>query len=469
MKHLSVVAALLGLDFLSAFAVLLIGLGYLNAFAGVAVTIYNQDLALVQEKREVDFPKGTGEVRFVDVAAQIIPTSVHFQAKGVALLEQNYEYDLVSADKLLAKYLDQSVELTVQDGKLFIGTLLSATGDAVIREKDGSVRSLMRANIVNVRFPFLPEGLITRPTLVWMVDADRSGKGNAEISYLTRGMSWEAQYVAVTDAEDKAISLAGWVSITNNSGATYDEAKIKLMAGDVQIEEPERGYQARYALRGYAADAGAPQFKEQEFYEYHLYTLQRPATLRQNQVKQISLFPTAAVPTVKKEYRYDWSEDGNGWSGNRYKAGGGEKKVRVTLSFDNSAANNLGLALPKGKVRVYKDNPEGGQEFVGEDDIDHTPRDEKVRISTGFAFDLVGERTEMNVARQGNERTIQFKVRNRKKEPVTIIVAEHLAGDWTILESTPGWVKQRSDLIEWQVPLKSDEEKVLSYRVLFNR
>ena len=206
----------------------------------VAVTIYNQDLGLVRETREFDFPKGIGEVRFIDVAAQIIPTSVHFTSATAALLEQNYEYDLISADKLMSKYLDQSVELSTEDKGLFIGTLLSAAGDVVIRERDGSIRSLAHDRIVNVRFPDLPEGLITRPTLVWLVNSSKGGKGEADISYLTHGMSWESEYVAVTNKDDNAISLTGWVNITNNSGATYKDARIKLMAGDVRVEQEHR-------------------------------------------------------------------------------------------------------------------------------------------------------------------------------------------------------------------------------------
>ncbi len=432
----------------------------ISASAEVAVTVYNQDLGLVREVREFDFQKGVGELRFVDVAARIIPTSVHFSSGKAALLEQNYEYDLVDAAKLLSKYIDHEVVLATEGDGAYVGTLLSAVGDIVFRERDGSIRSLARDRVVDIHFPDLPEGLITRPTLVWTVESHKGGKGSGEISYLTNGMSWEAEYVAVTDKDDKAISLTGWVNITNHSGATYEDARIKLMAGDVQVLK-ERDYGARRYRKAMAiAEAAAPQFEEQPFYEYHLYTLQRPATIRDNQIKQLALFPTADVGKVDKEYRYDWREQRWGGTGN---------KVNVTLVFENCKANDLGIPLPKGRVRVYKEGPDGGLEFVGEDRIDHTPQGETVRVSTGKAFDIIGERKELEVKRQGDERLIELKVRNRKDEPVEVIVAEHLYGDWDILDSTPGWEKKRADLIEWKVKLNPDEEKVLTYRVLFNR
>ncbi len=422
--------------------------------AGVSVTVYNENLGLIREVREVDFPKGIGEVRFTDVAAQIMPTSVHFKSEYAALLEQNYEYDLVDAARLLSRYIDHNVKLTDEDGDGYFGALLSASGDIVMRERDGKIRSLSRDRIVNIEFPDLPEGLITRPTLVWLVDGKKAGKGEAEISYLTEGMSWQTEYVAVTDQEDRSLDLTGWVNITNHSGATYKDARIKLMAGDVQVvrDRYRKGRGLQMAME--SVDAAAPQFEERPFYEYHLYTLQRPSTLRQNQVKQISLFPTAGVKSVKKEYRMEWM--------------GSKGKAKVTLVFKNEKKNGLGIPLPKGKVRVYKEGPDGGQEFVGEDRIDHTPSNEEVRVSTGRAFDIVGERTVVDKKR--NEQAVEFKIRNRKDETVEIVVPERLwYREWTILEATKGWKKIKANLIEWKVTVKPDEEKVINYRVHYNR
>jgi len=426
-----------------------------GVFAEVAITIYNQDIGLVRETREFDFPKGIGEVRFTDVASRIIPTSVHFNSDRAVLLEQNYEYDLVDAQKLLGKYVDQTVELYTENEGFFRGLLLAASGDIVIQETDGSIRSISKDKIYNVHFPTLPEGLITRPTLVWAVQSKKGGKGTGEISYLTEGIRWEAEYVAVTGKDDKTIDLTGWTNITNHSGATYRDARIKLMAGDVQVEKKygrRRDYMESLSISG--ARASEPQFKEEAFYEYHLYTLQRPSTLRDNQVKQISLFNPASVKKVDKEYHFNWKK----W----------KKKVRVFLVFDNTEKNNLGIPLPKGKVRVYKESSGGGMEFIGEDRIDHIPRNEEVRISTGFAFDIVGEREELDRTRRGKatEYEIEMKVRNRKKETIEVIVQDQIWGDWSIIKATDGWEKKSASIIEWKIKIRPDEEKVLNYRVL---
>ncbi|MDP8239063.1 MAG: DUF4139 domain-containing protein [Candidatus Hatepunaea meridiana] len=429
-----------------------------SLYAEVAVTIYNDDLGLVRETREMDFPKGVGEVRFIDVAAEIIPTSVHFSSKMAALLEQNYEYDLVETSKLLQKYIDHEVRLITDSDDEFNGTLLTASGDIVIRAKDGTIHSLSRDWVVNIQFPDLPEGLITRPTLVWMVNSPKGGKGKADISYLTEGISWKAEYVAVTDKKDKSIQLTGWVNINNKSGATYNDARIKLMAGDVQImrdyRRPKKG--RAFEMTSLSIDAAAPQFEEQPFYEYHLYTLQRPSTLRDNQVKQISLFPTADVKSVSKEYRLDWQSN---------------KKVKVTLIFMNEKKNGLGIPLPKGKVRVYKEGPDGGLEFIGEDKIDHTPQNEKVKVITGYAFDIVAEREMIDEERRkgATEKEFEIKLRNHKDETVMVKVVEQLRRDWTMVKATEGWKKTSAGVIEWDIKIKPEEEKVINYRVLYKR
>jgi len=434
---------------------LLLAVGSVSA--QVAVTIYNQDLALVRETRDLEFPKGAGEIRFVDVAAQIIPTSVHFTSDKAELLEQNYEYDLVSSDKLLEKYTDRKVELVTQDDRQFAGTLLSSMGDIVLKEADGGIRSINRSQIVNVHFPDLPEGLITRPTLVWLVNG-KGGKGAGDISYLTRGMSWEAEYVAVTDDKDENLSLTGWVNVTNNSGATFKDAKIKLMAGDVNIEQPRRKWGGREGGVAFMVDAEASgrSFEEQSFYEYHLYTLQRSSTIADKQVKQLSLFPTAGTP-VKKEYR----------------VGPYDEKVKVTLTFENREKVGLGIPLPKGKVRVYKEGPDGGLEFVGEDRIDHTPKDEKVKVSTGNAFDLKAEKKMIDsndLGRSGRQESWEYKIRNHKKESVEVVLEAQLSGwqNWKLLEgTTDGWEKKDADTVEWTVKLKADEEETVTYIVQF--
>ncbi|MFH0765480.1 MAG: DUF4139 domain-containing protein [Calditrichota bacterium] len=428
----------------------------MTAHAEIALTIYNQDLALVRETRELEFVKGESELCFTDVAAQIIPTSVHFSSPLATLLEQNYEYDLVDADKVLTKFIDRDIELISLESGVFKGTLLGNKGGIVMRESDGSIRSITPSWVANIHFPKLPEGLITRPTLVWKVKSPKGGKGQGEISYLTNGINWEAEYVAVVDDRDENLELTGWVNVTNNSGASYRDARLKLMAGDVKIESRRDKRDRRFVQSlSVEASAGSDEgFQEQPFYEYHLYMLPRPSTILDQQIKQLSLFPSANTP-VKKEYKYTPGEN--------------NKKVQVNLEFQNRESVGLGLPLPKGKVRVYKEGPDGGLEFVGEDRIDHTPKDEKVRVSTGNAFDIVGESTQTDYQRRGNdtEREMSIKLRNHKKEAVEVLVVEYFGRDWTLLDgTTPGWTKTDANHAEWKITLKPDEEREVHYRVL---
>ena len=278
-------------------AFILVGLASL-AFAqdkDVALTVYSNNLALVREIRTIRLPKGTSEVRFTDVAAAIDPTSVHFKSLTdsgeVDLIEQNYEYDLLGPNKMLQKYIDQEITVhTEQDGP-FQGLLLSASQNAVMLQmKGGNIKSIAIEPIISIDYPALPGGLITRPTLVWLINSKKVGEYKAEVSYLTANMSWHAEYVAVCKKNDSLLELNSWVSIDNQSGADYDTAKLKLIAGDVHRAEPPA---VRLMAKGYdmmAEAAPPPQFEEKQFFEYHLYTLQRRATVKNNQVKQIALF-----------------------------------------------------------------------------------------------------------------------------------------------------------------------------------
>jgi hypothetical protein len=363
---------------------MLVGLASLS-FAqekDVALTVYSNNLALVREVRTIQLPKGTSEVRFTDVAAAIDPTSVHFTSltdpENVDLIEQNYEYDLLSPNKMLQKYIDQDITVhTEQDGP-FQGRLLSASQKAIMLQMTGgTIKSIAIDPIISIDYPALPGGLITRPTLVWLVNNQKAGEHKAEVSYLTANMSWHAEYVAVCKKNDSLLELNSWVSIDNQSGADYDNAKLKLIAGDVHRAEPPPG---RLMAKGFdmMAEQAAPQFEEKQFFEYHLYTLQRRATVKNNQIKQISLFPPAEIK-ADKIYCYNGAHHGDA--------------VRVTLAFQNSKGSGPGIPLPKGKVRVYKqDDADKSPEFVGEDLIAHTPQDEKVRIQLGNSFDIKGER-----------------------------------------------------------------------------
>jgi hypothetical protein len=444
-------------------------LGVAPAQAEVSVTIYNQNLGLVKDVRELEFQKGQSTLEFTDVASQIDPTSVHFKLVNPSdradILEQSYQYDLVSSSKILEKYVDKQIELFSKSasdsaqGQAFKGKLLSYSGDNVtLQEPNGAIRIVRLDEIRDLYFPSLPEGLITRPTLVWLLDSQVGGRKKAEVSYLTSGINWHAEYVAVVDQKDQNLELAGWVSIDNRSGATYQDAKVKLIAGEVhQVTE---GRAVPQLAKVYAPEtAAAPQFEEQPFFEYHLYTLQRPATIRDNETKQISLFPSTGVK-VDKIYTYD---------GATY-----QDKVRVELEFTNSEAAGLGMPLPQGKIRVYKEDVDKALEFVGEDKIDHTPKDEKVRVFLGNAFDIVGERQRTDfkkISDDISEETYQIKLRNHKEEPVEVVVVEHLRSytQWEIRESSLPYQKKDASTIEFEVRLEKDQEVPLTYTVRYYR
>lgn len=426
----------------------------------VALTIYTDNLALVKDVRTIELKKGIREVKFQDVAAKIDPTSVHFKSltapEKVAILEQNFEYDLVNPSKILEKYVDQQIRVLAEEGKVFEGKLLSsAQGDIVLEDKEGSIKIIKGKTVHNLEFPKLPEGLITRPTLVWLLDVERGGKHRTELSYLTNGIGWHAEYVAVTKKKDTLLELGGWVSIDNKSGATYENARLKLIAGEVHRAVPPPRPRRPLTYELMAKAAAQPQFEEKAFFEYHLYTLKRRATLKDNQIKQISLFPPTET-RVEKIYTYEGARDG--------------RKVRVNLEFKNSKEDGLGIPLPRGKVRVYKEDEDKSLEFIGEDFIDHTPKDEKVRIYLGNAFDIVGERTKKSTKKIGERarrEEWQIKIRNHKDELVEVVVIERFWGDWEILKSSHKFIKKDARTAEFKVAVPKDGQTVIEYTVLY--
>ena len=442
----------------------LLSLSVLGQERNISLTIYNQDLALVKDTRDLSFVSGRNEIKFTEVAEKIDATSVHFQVLSaldkIYLLEQNYQYDLVSSDKILEKYLDKNIQILTKDGKFYEGTLLSyAPDNLTLREKENSIRIMNRAQVVDLSFPKLPEGLITRPTLVWLLDSKIQGKQKTEVSYLTSGINWHAEYVAVADKDDRNLELSGWVSIDNRSGATYPDAKLKLIAGEVhRVEEVQPRPVFRGTVVAEQAMGMAPTFEEKPFFEYHLYTLQFPSTVKDNEIKQISLFPNSSVK-VKKIYVYDGARE--------------PKKVKVNLEFMNSKAEGLGMPLPKGKIRVYKVDVDKSMEFVGEDQINHTPKDEKVRVYVGDAFDIVGERTRTNFQKISDnvmEETYQIKLRNHKEEKVEVTVVEHLYPytNWEILESNFKYEKKDASTIEFKISLEKNQEQIVNYKVRYS-
>ncbi len=430
----------------------------------IAITIYNQDLALVKDTRLLDFKRGENEIKFTDVAAKIDPTSVHFKAldypEKVMILEQNYQFDLVTSDKILEKYLDKEIQVKTKGEKLYTGELLSfAAENLTLKEKEGGIRIVSRSEVMDLFFPTLPEGLITRPTLLWWLQSEIEGKEKAEVSYLTTGINWHAEYVGVVDDKDQNLEITGWVSVDNRSGATYKDAKMKLIAGEVH-RVTERRVRPLLAKGIEVAEAavGVP-FEEKAFFEYHLYTLKRPATIKDKEIKQITLFPTEKVK-VNKIFLYDGAREA--------------KKVKVNLEFVNSQEQGLGIPMPEGKIRVYKEDVDKSLEFVGEDKIDHTPKDEKVRVYLGDAFDVVGERKRTDYHKITDdvwEETYEIKLRNHKQEAIEVTVVEHLLfyADWEIISSNFEYNKKDAQTIEYKIPVQPDEEKVLKYTVRYVR
>ncbi|MDD5088239.1 MAG: DUF4139 domain-containing protein [bacterium] len=429
--------------------------GMCHGKPGVALTIYNDNLALVRDVRDVSFEKGAGEILFRDISGQIDATSVHFKAPGVQLLEQNFDYDLVSPEKLLQKYVDQKIEIVCENGDIASGTLLASgfgSGQVILREENGALRSILLDKAVEIRYPSLPEGLITRPTLRWLVSAAQGGKKETEVSYLTTGLSWRADYVLVVRDESKDADLDAWVTINNTSGASYNDATLKLIAGEVhRAETPRPVYRAQkgMAMEMAAADQ---QFEERSFFEYHLYTLQRPASVLDQQTKQISLFAPVTVAT-KRIYEYDWQRK--------------QDRVGVSIEFENREANGLGMALPAGRVRVYQDDA-GSQEFIGEDNVQHTPKNEKVRVRVGEAFDIAVERAQTDVRRisdRVSESDYTVKLRNHKTETVEVVVLDYFWGDWEVTRESVPHKKISSTKVEFRVTVEPEQESILTYTV----
>ena len=434
----------------------------------VSVTVYNQNLALVREVRNLKLDKaGIGKLRFMDVPSAINPRTVHLQSLasgGPQVFEQNYEFDLISPEKLMEKYIGKEVEIVEQAQDLTTrtvkATLLSTNGAPVYKVGD----RIVIGQYGKVTLPNLPADLVARPTLVWTVNAPKAGTSQAEASYLTDGMNWSADYVAVVDASDKFAGLSAWVTIDNRSGATFQDATLKLVAGDVRRVQPER-LMAMDAMGEVAASrAKAPSFQEEGFFEYHLYTLDRPTTIKDNQTKQLSLFTASNVPVTKKMLLV-----GNPyWYRGQVGTVTQSEKVAVTLELTNSESAGLGMPLPKGTVRVYKKDKSNAEQFVGEDAIDHTPKDEKVRLHVGDAFDVVADRTQSDyrvISPRESESSWTISIRNRKDEDVTVTVREPVGGDWKLVTSSLPGKKIDAGTLEFEVPVPKGKEVKLTYRV----
>lgn len=445
---------------------------------GVSLTVYNGGFAVVREVRPIELARGRQAVRFEGVAAQIDPTSLALKSltapEAVAVREQNYQYDLIGANTVLEKAVGERVRIrqTRPDGSLEVleGVLLSPPGQGlVVRLDDGRVVLNPEGQI---ELAALPEGLRSRPSLLWLLDVERAGTHRTEVSYLTNGLSWKADYVAVVTEPENTVDLTGWVTLDNRSGATYREARLQLMAGDVRRVQD----QIRYARDGIqyevAAARAAPAFEEEAFFEYHLYTLDGTTTLAQRETKQMTLL---SAPEVGVRRRLVFDASGTYFPFPRRPrpgAGGAttESSAAVVLELDNTEANGMGMPLPAGVVRVYQADRRGSLQFLGEDRIAHTPRNESVRLYIGDAFDVVGTRRQVSERRLSENRrevTVEIEVRNRKEEPTEVAVVERLWGDWTVTERSHAFERLDARTIEFPLTLGPNETATVRYTARF--
>jgi hypothetical protein len=431
----------------------------------VAITVYNQNFGLVREIRNVPVGVGRIELEFGDVASAIQTETVHIQSLNAPfqVLEQNYQYDLLSPQKLLEKYVGRTVKVyrfnpETEREEVVEAEVLSVNNGTILRIGDEITFNYPG----RIAFPEVPDNLIAEPTLVWLAQSEAE-RQRLEASYLTNNLNWKADYVMVVNEDDDEAGLTGWVTLTNNSGATYEDARLKLVAGDVQRLGGGRQQMMEYA-RMEAADAAAPQFTEEGFFEYHLYTLGRPTTVKNNEQKQVTLLEAAGFDVQKRLIFYGADYYYRGQYGEVVS----NQKVDVRLEFENAEDNRLGMPLPAGIVRVYKEDESGAQQFIGEDRIDHTPRDERVRIRMGDAFDVVGDRRQMDWTALGScvsESTWEVQLRNHKDDDVEVDVIEPIGGDWDILSSSHRATTLDAHTFRFRVDVPARGETTINYRV----
>jgi hypothetical protein len=436
---------------------------------------------IVRHDRTYDIRKGVNPLRVTDVAALIDPTTVTFASldqPDTRVLEQSFQFDLVSQEKLLQRYLGQRITVEQPRGDtvdLVEGILLGIGDGLTLQMDDGTVRAVRAYS--NLQFSQLPGGLNTKPTLEWLLDSPRSGKQHSRIAYETQGMTWWADYnITLDESKGCRMDLSSWVSIINQSGAGYHDARLKLIAGDVnRAPAPAVRRDMVYKMAMAEDSAG---FEEKAFFEYHLYTLGRRTDLPDNSTKQIELIPAASGIACEKELVFAPTFDYGWYGGQQLSQDYGKQTngdVNVYLQFDNKKENGLGVPMPAGRIRVNQlDTADGSLEFIGEDVIDHTPRNEDVRIRMGNAFDVVGERTQTDFRVDTRSRnlweTFEIRLRNHKDREVTVAVVENLyrASNWKIETPSHDFAKENSNRIRFDVTVPSEGETVLTYTVHYS-
>jgi len=439
----------------------------------LAVTVYNSDLALIRDTREIPVAGGTADLKFMDIAATVNPATVHFRSltdpSRLSVLEQNYEYDLLDPAKLLHKYVGRDVTLvrprsvngTTQEENV-TARLLSDNGAPVWQIGNEIVTGI---GADHIKFPDLPGNLYSRPTLIWTLDNTGATRQRVEASYLATGLAWNADYVLTVARDDKSGDLDGWVTLRNNSGTALRNTTLQLIAGNLNRVGGGGGRGMSDSIQLMERAAAAPAMTQEAFSDYHLYTLQRKTTINNAESKQVSMLEATRFP-VEKRYTVNGQ---NYYYRNTYQPGAPIKDVvHVSYRFKNESSAGLGMPLPAGTVRVYQADSHDGLQFVGEDRIDHTPKDETLNLNIGTAFDVVCERKQTDFQRISTnvfEVAFEITLRNHKTSPIVVEANEPLGGTWRMIQASAPWTKTDAWAAQFNVPVAADGTTTLTYRV----
>jgi hypothetical protein len=439
----------------------------------LAVTVYNSDIALVRDVRNLQIGRGTSDLHFMDIAATVNPATVHFRSltepSRVSVLEQNYEYDLLEPDKLLRKYVGRDVTLvrlrrdqnttTEEEVKAH----LLSFNNAPVWRIGGEIVTGMNAD--HIRFPELPGNLYSRPTLIWTLENSGGARHRVEASYLAGKLSWNADYVLTVARDDKAADIDGWVTVVNGSGTSFRNAKLQLVAGDLNRVRQQLNKSLLESRREMAMDAAAPAMAQEAFSDYHLYTLGRKTTVNNSETKQVSMLGATGFGVQKR-----YVVEGQAFYYHNAQHPGAPIKdvVQVFYQFKNEEKAGLGMPMPAGNIRVYQADSKGGVQFVGEDHIGHTPKDETLNLKIGNAFDVVCERKQTDFQKISSgvyEVEYEITVRNHKTIPISVEVNEPIGGTWRMLRSSHRWEKTSAWAAQFAVPVDADKAATLKYRV----
>ena len=433
----------------------------------VEVAVYNNNIGLIKETRKLTLPSGRGELRFMGVASHIMPVTVHVSSlnfpNNFSVVEQNYEYDLINADKLLDKYVGKKIKIVVwneyQDRKETVEAILLSNNNGQIYKINNEI--FIGHPGIKV-LSNIPDDLIAKPTLTWLYDNSTTNEHNLEVSYLTNNLGWKADYVVVLSEDDTSGNISGWVTLDNKSGATYKNAHLKLIAGDVNRVTDVSGN--KVVMMSHMERRLTPQFEEKPFFEYHIYDLQRETTIKDKQTKQVSLLEAAGVK-IQKVFLAEGSQ---GIFTRYYQRNNSKQPVNVYIKFKNTEENNLGKPIPEGIMRLYKRDSEGSQLFIGEDRIDHTSVGEEISLKIGEVFDVIAERVQTDykqISKGLHESEWEITLKNHKDVDVIVNIIEPLTGNWSVINNSHPYTKKDAFTINFDIPVPKDKEVKVKYRL----